>query len=282
MKRITLLEAKELAYKKINVDLFSDNRPLILDQYTWDFDWGYVFLYNGKKAIEENNFIDYGYVGNSPILVDKLNGKTCFIGGIGYTIDAELEVYRKTQSYPFCIKKNLPKDFSKKTIIDQILTLFKTEEIFHVKKGIELIIQHNIIDIESLKAITFNPCWKEWSFEESIIHDFNNQSLYLGPIIGSTFPSNLDLFYDRTELTISMKLDVVPEQLLRLSNLKYIEFWDADINAITPKIAELKLLKEIVVYESSLGKQAKKVLEMLKANGVKIHISNNSNQQYIL
>lgn len=45
---------------------------VILDDYTQDHDWCWVFFYNSRKYVETGE-VGYALAGNGPILVDKRN-----------------------------------------------------------------------------------------------------------------------------------------------------------------------------------------------------------------
>lgn len=263
MKIISLVKAKEIAYQKIGIDLSDDNRPLIMDEYTLDFDWGYVFYYNGKKAIENNNS-EFGYIGNVSILVDKFDGSTKYVGGVGSILDTQLEQYREIKGYPHSIKFPLKEDISDKTDLAKVKALFMTGEIFQIQIGIQKIKENNLVDIEELRKIIHDNIFPERTFEEMIASQFKLRSINLGNQIGSVFPTELNLFYDCTELWINgAKLDSISNNILKLPQLKKIVFWMSKVEEISSEVLKLEYLECIEIFEAKFGEQAIQMVDQL-------------------
>lgn len=266
MKLIELERAKEIAYQKIGIDLSLENRPLILDDATLDFNWGYVFYYNGKMAIETNDS-EYGYIGNLPILVDKLDGASQYVGGIGQIIDSQLEQYRVEKGYKHSIKFPINKDLTNLSKLDQAKAFFETAEIFQIKKGIEILESIQNFDIEIFSKIVSNSAFTEWSFEEMIASQFKSDSLCINNEIGNGFPSELEIFRDCTTLNLScVEFDIIPDDLSKLNNLETIEFWYSKINVISQEIFNLGSLSYIEILDSEFGRNAEEVLNQLRKN----------------
>lgn len=271
MKIKSLDEAKEIAYQKIGIDLSIPNRPMIMDKYTLDFDWGYVFYYNGKKAIENNNS-EFGYIGNAPILVDKFDGNTKYVGGVGSILDSQLEEYREIKGYPHSIKFPLKEDISDKTDLEKVKALFTTGEIFQIQIGIRIIEENSLVDTEELRKIIHNNIFPERTFEEMIASQFKLRSINLGSQIGNVFPIELNLFDDCTELSISgAKLDSISNNILMLPQLKKIVFWMSEVEEISSEVLKLDHLESIEIFDAKFGKQAIQMIDQLtKENQVRI------------
>lgn len=78
---ITLKEAKEIALSKItrNGLLLKDNPPMIIDESTREYEYGWLFFYDSKAYLEKEQEHS-NYVGNAPVLVDKMDGEVIYIG----------------------------------------------------------------------------------------------------------------------------------------------------------------------------------------------------------
>lgn len=271
MVKLSLDRAKKIAYEKIGIDLDDENRPIILEEFTLDFDWGFVFYYEGKKAIETNNF-EYGYIGNVPILVDKINGEANYVGGIGKILDADLENYREQKGYPNSIKFPVQENIANKPIIEKAKALFRTGEILQIKKGVKLLEENLILDLVKFKNLIFNSAFPNWTFEEMIAAQFESEELVLNNGIGNEFPDELEIFKDITSISLSgAKLKSISDDILKLPKLKSIIIWYSEIEEITSRIFELKFLERIEIWDSNLGLQAHEIIEQLRLkNNVRV------------
>jgi len=263
-KKLTLENAKMFAYDKIGIDLKHENRPVILDEYTLDFEWGYVFFYNGKKAIETKNS-DYDYIGGCPILIDKYDGTATYVGAIGKVIDSELENYREKKGYPLTIKFPIEEDISNLPLIDQVKRIFKTGELYQIKEAMKMVETNKLFNVDCFKKIIFNNAFPDWTFEEQIAAQFKHGTIILNSKIGNIFPKDLNIFNDAKRLSFSgVKLEEITNDILQLTNLEEIEIWYSKVNQISPDIINLKNLKYIELLDSKLGKQALKTINNLK------------------
>ena len=95
-----LEKAKEIAKQ----DILSregddgDNPPVIIDHATRNFEFGWLFFYNGKAFIENGDH-DKAYIGNVPIFVDKENGETKPINPIFGDVNEQIERYCMEKGY---------------------------------------------------------------------------------------------------------------------------------------------------------------------------------------
>ncbi len=66
--------------KKILSDWnIQDDEPIILDEYTIEKDFGWVFFYSSRKY-EETQIISYSLAGNAPIIVNKFDSSLHLTG----------------------------------------------------------------------------------------------------------------------------------------------------------------------------------------------------------
>jgi hypothetical protein len=268
----SLEEAKNIAYKSIRMDLSHPNRAIIIDELTLEFEWGYVFYYNGKKFLENRKDHSNAFLGNLPILVDKNDGTAHCAHAIWETLDTKLEEYRILKGYPHVIKFPIKTTLRDKTLLEQVRLLFRTQEIYQIKQGLEIAQQNNLFDIDQLKNIV----WRsddvfERTFEECIAFIFGRDTIYLEGrhIINENFTSELKIFDDFKNLQISeVKLLCLPDDILKFPDVECIEFWDTEIDDITPQIFKLNKLTTIKFSGVSklpiFGNKAKEVLEKLK------------------
>jgi len=267
MNKLSLNDAKEIAYAKIGMDLTMANRPIILDDATLDFEWGYVFYYNGKKAIETNEE-EFSYFGSKPILVDKFDGSAIYVGAINRILDSELEDHRREKGYPASIKFPIKEDIGKLPLMEQVKMLFRTGEISQIKKGIKIVEEKKLFEIENFKKIIFNNAFQDWNFEEQIAAQFNHETVILNNGIGTVFPHEFNIFKDAKELSFSgVELEAVTDSILDLENLEEIKIWYSSIHKITSRVEELTSLKYIEILDSTLGEQANFILKKLEKSG---------------
>jgi Immunity protein 35 len=73
-------QAKELAVTKILQDWNIENdEPVILDEFTIEKDFGWVFFYDSHKFIETKE-TSYRIFGNAPVIVNRFDGSTHYTG----------------------------------------------------------------------------------------------------------------------------------------------------------------------------------------------------------
>jgi len=69
---------------------------VIVDEYTIEKDYGFVFCYNTKKFIESGmKDIRYALGGNAPLLIERATGNV-IVTGTARSIEFYLENYEKT------------------------------------------------------------------------------------------------------------------------------------------------------------------------------------------
>ena len=92
---ISKSEAKKAAHSYLNSrsDLKRDFTLVIVDEYTIEKEYGYIFFYDSSKHIETGD-VEYALAGNAPILIDKLTG-CLYVTGTAYPIEHYLENYEK-------------------------------------------------------------------------------------------------------------------------------------------------------------------------------------------
>lgn len=264
MSKITLQEAKAIAYQKIGENLNHPNRPVIIDEATLEFEWGFVFYYNGKRYLEEK-YMDAAYIGNVPILVDKYDGTADYVGGAAVILDSDLEKYRNRKGYAHSLKFPIGKDISNLPAIERVKTLFRTGEIYQVQQGLELMKQNDLFSVDLLKHIVSNSVFDNWTFEEQIIAAFRGGILALnGENIGNQIPEHLEIFNDITCLNLSnMKLELLNDNILQFEKITKLELHFCDIKDITPNIKKINKLKEIELWDTKLGTSAKSKIDKL-------------------
>lgn len=99
------------------------------------FSGGALFPWQSKEYIEtEKNPV----VGNSPILVDKVNGSVHSINYLG-VIDKSLEKYRKKMGYPHVIKFPAKGDLEKMTDLEKVFALMATRELYQIEEAILIV-----------------------------------------------------------------------------------------------------------------------------------------------
>lgn len=264
MNRLTLEEAKRIAYEKIGIELSIENRPIILDIYTLEFDWGFIFHYNGKKYIETEDS-EYSYIGNVPVLIDRIDSSAIHVGGIGKILDSEIEKYRLTKGYPEQIKFPIGEDLERLPPIDQVKKLFKTGELLQIEKGVELIENYKLFNLKEFKRLVFNDVFPDWTFHEQIAAQFESDSVILTKSIGNEFPEELEVFNDSTKLCLSgVSIQEIGSTIIQLDKLKWIEIWYSEVDQIDSKILELQSLESIEIVDSKLGEQAILMLKELE------------------
>lgn len=75
-------EARDLAVRRIVAtvtELPPEDELVVVDEATIERPWGLVFFYTSKIWQETQN-ISYALAGNAPLLVDRRNGATHFLG----------------------------------------------------------------------------------------------------------------------------------------------------------------------------------------------------------
>jgi hypothetical protein len=245
----TLEEAKNIAYKATKIDLNHEYRPLIIDELTLDFEWGYVFYYNGKKCIEEKD-ASFSYLPSGTMLVDKIDGTTHYVGGVFKVLDSELEKYRASKGYPPVIKFPIKDNLDNKTLIEKIQCYFKTGEISQIKIGLEMAKKNRAFNLKAFKEVMYKePDMFGWTFEENIARAFGKECCPIDLGEKKKMPKNLnlELFNSFPEISLSShSLLTIDETLLQLPNLEGITI-NADIEYITPRIVELEKLSSIKV-----------------------------------
>ncbi len=190
MKYITLEEAKRIVLDEIGSS--SHCELMLVDSATIDFQWGALFAWNSKEYVETGN---NPIVGNSPILVDKVNGSTHSINYLG-VIDKLLEEYREKMGYPHVIKFPAKGDLDKMTDLEKVFALMATRELRQIEEAILIVKEKNLFDLEGLGTICHN--YKVGNLVEAISKMFNSirgvYHLYEYPL--KTIPNEIALFHD--------------------------------------------------------------------------------------
>ena len=76
---LTKTEAMELVSKKLLLDGHPDDQLVIVEQYTIEKPFGWVFFFNSKKFLDTGIF-RYRLLGNGPVIVNKVSGAVEFHG----------------------------------------------------------------------------------------------------------------------------------------------------------------------------------------------------------
>ena len=83
------LEGKiELSSKRSKIEL------MLIESATMEKTYGWIFFYCARKLIETGDFMEYGLVGNAPILVDKHKHKI-IPTGTAHAPEYYAELYEK-------------------------------------------------------------------------------------------------------------------------------------------------------------------------------------------
>jgi hypothetical protein len=271
MKVKSFEEAKAIANNLLNrYDNSHPNSPVIMDNETVEFEWGYIFHHRGKKFLETGlgRYVTLGY---APVLVDKIDGTAHRIGGRFICLDTELEEYRESKGYPPCIKYPVKENLEGKSVIEQIQILFKTEEISQIKGALKLAEETKAFDIDILKKILYNPFRQEhYTFEESIAFTFNSESLFIDLQKDGNLPNDLRIFncFKAVDITCDESISL-NDNILQFKNLISLNLEDITglvnkINYLTPRLLELKNFKAIHLSRCEISQQVFDVLSLLK------------------
>ena len=76
---LTKDQCRELALKHLGIQNERESKTRILDKETLEFAFGWVFYWQSKKFLETGDIM-FMYVGNAPVLVDKLKGTAQYTG----------------------------------------------------------------------------------------------------------------------------------------------------------------------------------------------------------
>lgn len=91
-EKLSREEARELVWHDIlsrwNIE---GDEPVILDEFTIEKDFGWVFFYQSRKYIETKNF-RFQLAGNAPIIVNKFDGSLNYTG-TAYETDHYIKEY---------------------------------------------------------------------------------------------------------------------------------------------------------------------------------------------
>lgn len=83
-------EARERVLKYLNKSYHNSNDEIvILDKHTVERAYGWIFFYQSKKFIQTEN-ISYMLIGNGPIVIEKIDGKTHCLGSGYYKLEDEI------------------------------------------------------------------------------------------------------------------------------------------------------------------------------------------------
>jgi Immunity protein 35 len=269
MKLKSFEEAKAIANNLLNNS--HPNSHVIIDNKTIEFEWGYIFHHVPITFLETGRGF-FGTMGYAPVLVDKIDGTTHWIGGKLKYLDTQLEEYRESKGYPPCIKYPVKENLEGKSVIEQIQILFKTEEISQIKGALKLAEETKAFDIDILKKILYSTYLQEhYTFEESIAFTFNSDSLFIDLQKEGNLPNDLRIFncFEAIGLTCDEPISI-NDNILQFNNLISLNFEDITgfrkpkINYLTPKLLELKYLKAIHLERCEISQQVFDVLLLLK------------------
>jgi len=259
--------SRKLTYQEArNIVLATLSSDVIRDEFTIEFDWGFVFSYES--------------IGGIPILVDKYTGETRDVGCRWTILDSDLEKYREEKDYPHEVKFPIQKSLKGLSLIDKVDALFRTCEILQIKEGIEIVIQNKLFDIDDFIRLVRNPFYDNWTIEEYIagyyetmwtynrnIEEYDDTlSLILGSSVQGNFPKELVMFKRCEYLSLSgTTIKNIDDNILQLPNLKVLDILYCQIERITSKILQLPFLEKIVIADSTFSAEAKKVLKIVES-----------------
>lgn len=97
---ITLSQAKQIALNKITYNgiKLGENPPMIIEESIIAYEWGWLFYYDSKAYIETGQE-GLNYVGNAPVLVDKLDGEALHIGPSLEGVDSKVQAFFVKKGY---------------------------------------------------------------------------------------------------------------------------------------------------------------------------------------
>lgn len=94
-------EAIEMVINKITRSGTSlENPPLIKEHLTKELPWGWLFYYDSKEYIEKG-VREKAYIGNAPILVDKIDGSTSYLATLFETEEELFKIYAEEKGYKY-------------------------------------------------------------------------------------------------------------------------------------------------------------------------------------
>jgi hypothetical protein len=88
--------AKKIAFDFINsdsLDIDGGNKWVVIDEYTIEKKYGWIFSYNSQKFLETGDY-SYSVVGNGPVIVNRKTGEVEEIAG-GPFYKKNLEEYEE-------------------------------------------------------------------------------------------------------------------------------------------------------------------------------------------
>jgi hypothetical protein len=98
---VSQLEAKKLAQKALDKTWSrTDDDLVIQDQFTVEFNNGWVFYYQSRKYLETSDIL-FRLMGNGPVIIDKEEG-LAYQAGTGQSVQYWIEEFTKN-------KNNLPR-----------------------------------------------------------------------------------------------------------------------------------------------------------------------------
>ena len=89
---LTAERAKEIAQHAITKAGWDGNDAIVVDEYTQEFDVGWVFYYQSARFLETGEF-GFSLVGNAPFFVSRLDGYTAFISYLRPVVES-IEAFR--------------------------------------------------------------------------------------------------------------------------------------------------------------------------------------------
>lgn len=238
MNYLSFEEAKAILTEKLDKEDLG-----IVESYTVDFQWGTLFSYDLKDAIKIGK---PGLVGNSPVLVDKVNGS---IHSICYLQirDQLLEAYREKMGYPHVIKFPVKGDLEKMNDLEKVFALMSTSEFVQIEEAIEIVKEKKLFDLDGLGQICM--VHKFDTIVEAIAKYFNSieGEFVLYESHYKTIPKEIELFKDKiTSIWISMsELVELPESILKLKKLSSITVEATPLKKMPLDLRALRKLKEV-------------------------------------
>jgi len=92
LMELTAERAKEIAQHAITKAGWDGNDAIVVDEYTQEFDVGWVFYYQSARFLETGEF-GFSLVGNAPFFVSRLDGYTAFISYLRPIVES-IEAFR--------------------------------------------------------------------------------------------------------------------------------------------------------------------------------------------
>ena len=229
-----------LEYLRTEIDV-QDFRPGIVSAI--EFAWGFVYYWNDQRCIDDP-MSNYCRIGNSPILLDRLDHSIHFIDYLD-VLDEELENYRDQKGYAWVIKFPPGKDLTQLNDVEKAIALMETQELAQIEQAIKLVREKQLFDLdEFVKALTMQL---SSNYGLDIARSISSPSLfaYQSPI--DYIPKEILVVRERITAIelMNSKIKELPSFILEMTNLESIWIYDTPLEKMPFDLTALRKLKSI-------------------------------------